>query len=89
MLERAEAERRQKQEIQENKIRRVQLKESCEFFGGKNDLKSSPKHFLLYFRPKKFVDYQKHINEIDVTIEKEKEVKFKMKTEIDYSQAAF
>lgn len=36
MLERAEAERRQKQEIQENKIRRVQLQESCNHFNGKN-----------------------------------------------------
>lgn len=33
-LERAEAARRQKQEIQENKIRRVQLQESCDHFNG-------------------------------------------------------
>lgn len=41
-MERAEAARRQKQEIQENKIRRVQLQESCDHFNGNN-------HILIYF----------------------------------------
>lgn len=31
-LERVAAERRQKQEVEENKIRRVHLKESCDYF---------------------------------------------------------
>lgn len=33
-LERVAAERRQKQEVEENKIRRVQLQASCSYFKG-------------------------------------------------------
>lgn len=72
MLERAEAERRQKQEIQENKIRRVQLQESCNHFNGNKNYNTKEK--LDTKIPKIFIGIRNAIDKIFTDIRKQREV---------------
>lgn len=51
MLERAEAERKHKQEIKENKIRRIQLDQSCDHFNSKSQIIYVSLFLLYFFKP--------------------------------------